>query len=136
MIYLISYRVRRLEHGCRAAAVRVILSPGAGPCTVTREVPPARHARCQRATSRALFAPMTASGRSAVCDTAAVHEAQRAAPIAWHQWRSASRAATPRRTQWDCGWSDGSSMLMTKLVEWPVVDSTPYRDSVLYTGAS
>lgn len=46
------------------------------------------------------------------------------------------KSATPRLIQWPCGLSDVSSTYMTKLVEWPVVDSVPARVSVLYTGQS
>ncbi len=47
-------------------------------------------------------------------------------------WQS---KAHPRETQWALGCVEGSSMAMTKLVEWPVVESTPRRADVLYTGA-
>lgn len=46
----------------------------------------------------------------------------------WHSM------AVPRRIQCSGGCNDGSQIAMTKLVEWPVVDSTPFRSVVLYTG--
>jgi len=42
--------------------------------------------------------------------------------------------AVPRRIQCSSGRDVGSQIAMTKLVEWPVVDSTPFRSLVLYTG--
>jgi len=47
---------------------------------------------------------------------------------------SIESAAVPRLIQCSCGTLLGISMDMTKLVEWPVVESTPKRDDVLYTG--
>ena len=46
-------------------------------------------------------------------------------------WQS---PATPRLVQWLCGLLDGTSINNTKFVEWPVVDNTPRRAVVLYTG--
>eukprot|EP00958_Prasinococcus_capsulatus_P020415 scaffold2645_cov378-Prasinococcus_capsulatus_cf.AAC.20 len=48
----------------------------------------------------------------------------------------AVKSATPRLIQCPCGWRLGSSRDITKLVEWPVVDRVPARDTVLYTGQS
>lgn len=42
--------------------------------------------------------------------------------------------ATPLLIQCASGLSDGSCMYMTKLVLWPVVESTPRLAVVLYTG--
>jgi len=44
--------------------------------------------------------------------------------------------AVPRFIQWLCSRPEGSFIFITKFVEWPVVDSTPLRSSVLYTGQS
>ena len=42
--------------------------------------------------------------------------------------------ATPRMVQWLGGWFVGSLTNITKLVECPVVASTPLRSTVLYNG--
>ena len=42
--------------------------------------------------------------------------------------------ATPRIIQWSADAIVGRNMEMTKLVEWPVVESTPLLSVVLYTG--
>ena len=47
------------------------------------------------------------------------------------QSASSVSPATPRFTQWSEGWSEGSLRNMTKLVEWPVVESVPLRSDVL-----
>jgi len=36
--------------------------------------------------------------------------------------------------QWDCGLSLGSTVVITKFVECPLVDNVPVRSSVLYSG--
>ena len=47
---------------------------------------------------------------------------------------SAVSIAQPRITQWLSGMALGSLMFITKLVEWPVVMSTPRRSMVRYSG--
>lgn len=42
--------------------------------------------------------------------------------------------ATPRMIQCSGGRFIGNNMAITKLVEWPVVDSIPRLSEVLYTG--
>ena len=42
--------------------------------------------------------------------------------------------ATERLIQWDCGLSLGSTVVITKFVECPLVDNVPVRSSVLYSG--
>uniref|UniRef100_A0A6U6K6S9 Uncharacterized protein n=1 Tax=Alexandrium andersonii TaxID=327968 RepID=A0A6U6K6S9_9DINO len=44
--------------------------------------------------------------------------------------------ATPRFVQWDSGVDELSRMGITKLVLWPVVESTPLRVETLYSGHS
>lgn len=46
----------------------------------------------------------------------------------WH------RAAVPLLIQWSSSMCDVSSMVITKLEEWPVVAKTPRLSLVLYTG--
>lgn len=45
-------------------------------------------------------------------------------------------SAAPIRTQCSAGIAVGSSTATTKLVDWPVVESTPARALVLYSGHS
>ena len=52
-------------------------------------------------------------------------------PLAAAYESSCESSATPRLIQKSCGLSLGSRTYMTKLVEWPVVDSTPRRSLVL-----
>lgn len=56
---------------------------------------------------------------------------ERSIPCYSDSWHS---IAVPRRIQCSGGCNVGSQIAMTKLVEWPVVDSTPLRSLVLYTG--
>lgn len=56
---------------------------------------------------------------------------KRSSPCYSDSWHS---IAVPRRIQCSGGCDVGSQIAMTKLVEWPVVDSTPFRSLVLYTG--
>lgn len=51
-----------------------------------------------------------------------------------HQSSSCVSRATPLLIQCFCSWEEGKRMYITKLVEWPVVLSTPRRADVLYTG--
>lgn len=48
----------------------------------------------------------------------------------------AQRAATPIRTHTEGGWLEGRSKAMIKLLEAPVVLSSPVREDVLYRGHS
>ena len=50
------------------------------------------------------------------------------------QYLKDRKAATPALIQMSSTSLDDSSMYMTKLVEWPVVDSVPRLDSTLYRG--
>lgn len=50
------------------------------------------------------------------------------------QYLKDRKAATPALIQMSSMSLDDSSMYMTKLVEWPVVDSVPRLDSTLYRG--
>ena len=49
-----------------------------------------------------------------------------------NQSDSAQRSASPRRIQWFWSMDDGMRIIITKLVEWPVVDNTPRRAAVRY----
>jgi hypothetical protein len=53
-----------------------------------------------------------------------------------HYSNNAKKNATPRRIQWLAGWLLGISRSRTKLVECPVVASTPRLSVVLYKGTS
>jgi hypothetical protein len=50
------------------------------------------------------------------------------------QYLRERKAATPPLIQVSSISFEGSSMYITKLVEWPVVDSVPLLDSTLYNG--
>lgn len=50
------------------------------------------------------------------------------------QYLRARKAATPALIHYSSALSVGISNIITKLVEWPVVDSVPRRDTTLYTG--
>lgn len=51
-----------------------------------------------------------------------------------HQYLSARKAATPARIHFYSYMLEGISNIITKLVECPVVDRVPRRDTTLYTG--
>ena len=52
----------------------------------------------------------------------------------WYQYLKARKAATPAPIHSSDFLSVGSSMYITKLVEWPVVDKVPERLTTLYKG--
>lgn len=51
-----------------------------------------------------------------------------------NQYLSAKNAATPARIQSSSDVIVGISNIITKFVEWPVVDRVPRRETTLYTG--